>query len=106
MQVRWQIQSCLGSAQLPRRLRTLAQCLAASAVLALLTYVGFVLQINLLTIGLLYLLIVVAVASRFGFWQASFTSLLAVLCLTISLSRLLFSFEVADPQDICCACDI
>jgi preprotein translocase subunit SecD len=57
--------------QLPRGLRTLAQCLAASAVIVLLTYGGFVLQINLLTISLLYLLIVVAVASLFGFWQAS-----------------------------------
>ena len=56
----------LEPAQLPRKLRTLAQCVAASAVLALLTCFGFVLQVNLLTIGLLYLLIVVAVASRFG----------------------------------------
>jgi len=80
--------------QLPRRLRTLAQCAAASAVLALLTYCGFVLQINLLTISLLYLLVVVAVASRFGFWQASFTSLVAVLLLDYYFEPPLFSLEV------------
>jgi two-component system sensor histidine kinase KdpD len=71
-----------------------AQALAASAVLALLTYVGFVFQINLLTISLLYLLVVVAVASRFGFWQASFTSVLAVLLLDYYFEPPLFSLEV------------
>jgi two-component system sensor histidine kinase KdpD len=84
----------LGSTQPPRRLRALAQGLTASAALALLTYGGFVLQINLLTISLLYLLIVVAVASRFGFWQASFTSVLAVLLLDYYFEPPLFSFEV------------
>jgi two-component system sensor histidine kinase KdpD len=85
----------LGSRKLPWRLRTLAQCLAASAALVLLTYGGFVLQINLLTISLLYLLVVVAVASLFGFWQASFASLLSVLLLDYYFEPPLFSFEVA-----------
>ena len=89
----------LKSKQLPRRLRTLAQCLTASVVLALLTYFGFMLQINLLTIGLLYLLIVVAVASLFGFWQASLISLLAVACLDYFFLPPIFHFDVADPQD-------
>jgi two-component system sensor histidine kinase KdpD len=89
----------LKSTQLPRRLRTLAQCLTASVVLALLTYFGFVLQMNLLTIGLLYLLIVVAVASLFGFWQASLISLLAVACLDYFFLPPIFHFDVADPQD-------
>ncbi|MGO9317030.1 MAG: ATP-binding protein [Terracidiphilus sp.] len=68
-------------------------------VLALLTYFGFVLQINLLTIGLLYLLIVVAVASLSGFWQASLISLLAVACLDYFFLPPIFHFDVADPQD-------
>ncbi|MGA2083888.1 MAG: DUF4118 domain-containing protein [Terracidiphilus sp.] len=89
----------LGSTQLPRRLRTLAQCLTACAALALLTYFGFVLQINLLTISLLYLLVVVAVASRFGFWQASLISLLAVACLDYFFLPPILHFDVADPQD-------
>jgi two-component system sensor histidine kinase KdpD len=70
--------------------------MAASAVLVLLTYCGFVWQINLLTISFLYLLIVVAVSSRFGFWQASFTSLVAVLLLDYFFEPPLFSFEVAN----------
>jgi len=87
----------LGSTRLPRRLQTLAQCLLAIAVLVLLTYVSFVLQINLLTISFLYLLIVVAVASRFGFWPASLTSVLAVLLLDYYFEPPLFSFEVENP---------
>lgn len=73
----------------------MAQCLTASAVLALLTYLGFVLKINLLTVSFLYLLIVVAVASRFGFWQASFASMQAVLLLDYYFEPPLFSLEVA-----------
>ena len=89
----------MGSTQLPRSLRALAHCLAASVVLILLTYFGFVLHINLLTIGLLYLLIVVAVASLFSFWQASLISLLAVACLDYFFLPPIFHFDVADPQD-------
>jgi two-component system, OmpR family, sensor histidine kinase KdpD len=80
--------------RLPRRLRILAQCLAEIAVLILLTYCGFVLQINLLTISLLYLLVVIAVASSFGIWQASLTSILAVLLLDYYFEPPLFSFVV------------
>jgi two-component system sensor histidine kinase KdpD len=84
-------------AQLPKGIRILTQCLLASAVLALLTYSGFVLQINLLTISLLYLAIVVAVAAGFGFWQASFASVLAVLLLDYYFEPPIFSFEVENP---------
>jgi two-component system sensor histidine kinase KdpD len=90
----------LEPAQLPRKLRTLAQCVAASAVLALLTCFGFVLQVNLLTIGLLYLLLVVAAASLFGFWQASLISLLAVACLDYFFTQPLFHFYMTDPQEM------
>src|ERR1035441_5113866 len=90
----------LEAPQLPRRFRTLAQCVAASSVLALLTCFGFVLQVNLLTIGLLYLLLVVAAASLFGFWQASLISLLAVACLDYFFTQPLFHFYMTDPQEM------
>jgi two-component system sensor histidine kinase KdpD len=79
---------------LPRKVRALVQCGMASAVLALLTYAGFIIHINLLTISLLYLSVVVAVASVFGFWQASFASFLAVLLLDYFFEPPIFSFEV------------
>jgi len=87
----------LSSTNIRGRLRTPAQCLAAAAVLALLTYVGFVLQVNQLTISLLYLLVVVAVASLFGFAQASIASLFAVLLLDYYFEPPIFSLEVAGP---------
>jgi two-component system sensor histidine kinase KdpD len=88
-----------GWKQTPRWLRTLAQCLLASGVLAVLTYGGFAFHISLLTISLLYLLTVVAVASLFGFWKASLISLLAVACLDYFFLPPIFHFDVADPQD-------
>jgi two-component system sensor histidine kinase KdpD len=75
----------------------LAQYLAASTALALLTYFGFAIQINLLTVSLLYLLIVVAVASFFGFRQATFTSIVAVLLLDYFFEPPVLSFEVENP---------
>jgi len=77
--------------------RTLAHCIAAAAVLSLLTSVGIILQTNLLTIGLLYLMVVVSVASLYGFKQATFTSILAVLLLDYYFEPPIFSFAVEGP---------
>jgi two-component system sensor histidine kinase KdpD len=52
--------------------------------------------LNLLTISLLFLLVVVAAASRCGFWQASYASFLAVLLIDYYFEPPLFSFEVAN----------
>jgi two-component system sensor histidine kinase KdpD len=87
----------LRGARLRRRLRALTQCIAAIAVLVVLTYGGFVLQTNLLTIGLLYLLVVVGAASLFGFKQASLVSIVAVLLLDYYFEPPLFTFEVESP---------
>lgn len=78
-----------------RAFRLLWQGFIAFAAIALLTYCGFYLQVNLATISSLYLLVVVAMASFCGFWQASFASLVAVACLDFFL----FRFNVTDPQD-------
>jgi len=79
---------------LSRRIRIASQCVAASAALALLTSIGFLIHANLLTISLLYLLIVVSVASLCGFWQASLTSVLAVLLLDYYFEPPVFSLAV------------
>jgi len=88
-----------GSTLLPCRLRTLAEYLTVCAVLAGVTYGGFVLQINLLTISFIYLLIVVSVASLFGFWQASLISLLAVACLDYFITQPILHFYMTDPRE-------
>jgi len=76
-----------------------AQCLITGAALALLTYCEFALRVNLTTISFSYLLLVVAVALRFGFWQASQTSLLAVVCLDYFFTQPLFEFNISDVRD-------
>jgi two-component system sensor histidine kinase KdpD len=82
-----------------RKLGVLGQSLAAFAGLALLTYCGFVLRVNLTTISFLYLLLVVGLALFCGFWQASVTSFVAAACLDYFFTQPLFHFYIADPQD-------
>ncbi|MGA2219861.1 MAG: ATP-binding protein [Terracidiphilus sp.] len=80
-------------------LRFVGQCLASSGVLALLTYLGFVLRVDLTTISFIDLLLVVMTALLFGFWQASYISLLAAGCLDYFFTRPLFRFGMSDPHD-------
>jgi two-component system sensor histidine kinase KdpD len=84
---------------LPVKIRIPWQSVIAWSGIALLTYCGFVWQINLVTISSLYLLVVVAAASLWGFWPASVTSLLAVACLDYFFMPPIFRFNVTDPQD-------
>jgi two-component system sensor histidine kinase KdpD len=81
------------------KFRTLLQSLITWICIALVTYFGFVWQVNLVTISSLYLLVVVAAASLWGFWPASLTSLLAVACLDYFFMPPVFRFNVTDPQD-------
>jgi two-component system sensor histidine kinase KdpD len=89
-----------GSALLTCGLKTLAKYLTVCAVLAGLTYGGFVLQVNLLIISFIYLLVVVAVASLFGFWQATLISLLAVACLDYFFTQPILHFYMTDPREV------
>jgi two-component system sensor histidine kinase KdpD len=63
-----------------------------------LTLVGFFLQTNQLTISLVYLLVVVGVASLLGIWQATFASIVAVLLLDYYFEPPLFSLAVESPS--------
>lgn len=81
------------------RPRVLGQCIASSAVLALLTYLGFTFHVDLTTISFLDLLLVVATALFFGFWQASLISLLAAGCLDLFFTKPLFRLVMSDPHD-------
>jgi two-component system sensor histidine kinase KdpD len=80
-------------------LRITLQCLIGCSGIALLTYAGFVLQVNLATISLLYMGIVIAAAVYIGFWQASLTSLLAAACLDFFFAQPVFHFYVNDPKE-------
>ncbi|MGD0802017.1 MAG: ATP-binding protein, partial [Terracidiphilus sp.] len=52
-----------------------------------------------MTISFEYLLLVIAIAVLYGFWQASLMSLLAVLCLDYLFIPPIFHFNIADPMD-------
>ena len=80
-------------------LRITLQSLIGCLGIALLTYGGFALQVNLATISLLYMGIVIAAAVYFGFWQASLTSLLAAACLDFFFAQPVFHFYVNDPKE-------
>jgi two-component system sensor histidine kinase KdpD len=82
-----------------RAFRLIFQCMAACMGIALLTYFGFVLRVNLTTISLLYLVIVIASALYFGFWQASLASVLAAACLDFFFAEPIFHFYVNDPKE-------
>jgi two-component system sensor histidine kinase KdpD len=81
------------------RSRDLWKVLIAWLGIALLTYCGFLWQVNLVTISSLYLLVVVGIASICGFWQASVTSLIAVACLDYFFMPPVLRFNATDPQD-------
>ena len=80
-------------------MRFAVQVLFGCTGVATLTYLGFVLRLNLTTISFLYLLIVIATALYGGFWQASITSLLAASCLDFFFTEPVFQFSVADPKE-------
>ncbi len=82
-----------------RRYRVLAQCFAGCAGLAVLTFYGVAFKVYLPTMSFIYLLLVVTVAALFGFWPASLTSIVAVVCLDYYFTPPIFTFNVADPQD-------
>ena len=82
-----------------RAFRVTGQCLAGCVGIAILTYIGFALQVNLTTISLLYLLIVIPAALYFGFWQASLTSVLAAACLDYFFTQPIFHFYITDPKE-------
>jgi two-component system sensor histidine kinase KdpD len=94
-----EIQSISRWIEPPRTFQVLWQSLIAWTGIALLAYIGLVLRVNPMTISSIYLLIVVAMASFCGFWQASLTSLMAVACLDFLFLPPIFHFDITDAQD-------
>ena len=80
-------------------LGTLRGYLAGLAAVALVTFCAFRLHLNLSTSGSLYFLIVVMVSVIWGFWEASVTSVIAVICLNYFFVQPLLSWRVSDPQN-------
>jgi len=93
------INSVLGERHPLPGLLVVGQFLSACAILAALTYFGFVLGADLATISFVYLLLVVTTALYCGFWYASLISILAVACLDYFFVQPIFRFAISDPHN-------
>jgi K+-sensing histidine kinase KdpD len=85
---------------------TLRGYLAGLAAVALVTLCAFRLHLNLSTSGSLYFLIVVMVSVVWSFWEASFTSLIAVNCLNYFFVSPVLTWRVGDPQNWAAPCHL
>jgi two-component system sensor histidine kinase KdpD len=72
---------------------------AGSAVTLFVSYCVFQLHFNLSTAGSIDLLIVVLIALKVGFWEATGSSLVAVGCLAYFFAPPILSLRVADPEN-------
>jgi two-component system sensor histidine kinase KdpD len=85
---------------LTREWRNIALRLPAGlTAVACLTWLAFRLHLNLSTATSLHLLLVLLIALRWGFWEASLTSLLSVLCLDYFFTQPLYAFYMSDAHD-------
>ena len=82
-----------------RTLRLVVGAVAGAAATLLLSYCAFRLHFNLPTTGFIDLLVVVLTALRFGFWEATGSSLVAIGCLDYFFVTPILTFHVADPQN-------
>jgi two-component system sensor histidine kinase KdpD len=80
-------------------LRLVAGVVGGPAAALLISYCAFRLHFNLSTAGSIDLLVVVLTALRFGFWEATGSSLVAIACLDYFFTLPIFSFHISDPQN-------
>ena len=72
---------------------------SGSALALLVSYGAFRFHFNLPTAGFIALLIVVLTALKFGFWEATGCSFIAVACLDYFFAPPIYSLHVADPKN-------
>jgi two-component system, OmpR family, sensor histidine kinase KdpD len=78
---------------------TLAWLGISLIVVAACTWLAFHFQLNLATMGFLYLILVIAAAMRGGFWLATIMSVVSALCLNYFFAPPVFSFRINDPAN-------
>jgi len=82
-----------------RSIRFIVESAAGVLAVAAITFCAYNLHLNLPTSSSLYLLLVVVVALRTGFWEATITSVVAMGCLDFFIIPPLFTLNVDDPQN-------
>lgn len=79
--------------------RFVAECACGLAAVALFTYLGLLLRLNVSVSGLIYLLMVLLVALWAGFRQAVLVSLAALLCTWYFVVPPAYTWAVSDPAN-------
>ena len=82
-----------------RTFRFVAGAVAGPAAALLLSHCAFRLHFNLATVGSIDLLVVVLTALRFGLWEATGSSVVAIACLDYFFAPPIHSFHIADPEN-------
>ncbi|MBV8551134.1 MAG: DUF4118 domain-containing protein [Acidobacteriaceae bacterium] len=72
---------------------------AGTGAVLVLIWTAYQLHLNFAASGFLQLLIVLVVARRAGFWEATVTSVIANICLNYFFVPPVFSFVINDPQN-------
>ena len=85
---------------LPRISRSTPQSFLAIIALAGLTFVCFRLQLNISTVGFLYLIVIVLLSLAGDYVASVVTSLVAAVCLAYFFAPPIFSIRVDDPLNI------
>jgi len=93
------ISDILGIHTRRKLMQFLGESLAGCWVVALITFVGYVLRFDSASVGFLLLLDAVSVAILCGFWQATIVSILACACLDYFFYQPVLTFGVSDPRD-------
>jgi PAS domain S-box-containing protein len=79
--------------------RAVAQCLAGSIAVALLTFVCFPFHVTPATVGLLYLIVVVLMSLTGALVPSLLVSVIAALCMNYFFTEPIFSFAMTHPLD-------
>ena len=82
-----------------RPLTTFAPTVIGILTVGLATFLAYSFRLNLASTVLLQLLVVVVAALRIGFWQATFVSIFANVCLAYFIVPPVFSFVISDAQN-------
>jgi len=82
-----------------QKVRVLGQLAAGCIGLLVVSLYGIAFHAPLSTMGFLYLLLVVTVATLGGFWLATLTSIAAVACLDYYFTPPIFTFNIDGSQD-------
>jgi two-component system, OmpR family, sensor histidine kinase KdpD len=82
-----------------RALRLTIGAVLGSAIALVATYTAFRFHYNFPAAGFIELLVVVSTALRYGFWEATGCSVVAVACLDYFFAPPIRSLHVADPEN-------